>query len=77
MSTGMKMIKNEVMEQAGGVLDTAEASEVSNISEISKGTEYVIKGNTIFALKVVYTGEKTAQELVLKAVESLILEQSR
>jgi len=71
---GTRTTKIADTEQAGNALYNAEAS---NISEVSKDTEYVIKGNTIFTLKVVYTGEKTAQELVLKAVESLILEQSR
>ena len=47
------------------------------IIETSNAPEYITKGNTVFVLRTVYSGEKSAKELIKKAVESIILEQSK
>ena len=50
---------------------------VKVINEIPRDPEYITKGNTVFVLRTVYSGDKTAKELITKALERIILEQAK
>jgi len=53
------------------------AYTVKVINETASGPEYITKGNTVFVLRTVYSGDKTAKELMAKALDGIIRERSK
>ena len=47
------------------------------INKTASGPEYITKGNTVFVLRTVYSGDKTAKELMAKALDGIIRERSK
>lgn len=41
----------------------------------SERPQYIKKGNTVFIIKTVYSGSKTAKELMIKAILNMAKEQ--